>query len=157
MKRIIWFNTIAEIFFLWVMSAYASPMLAPTLEEAIQRSEYIVIAEYSEYSKRLNQIDYFWGPRADYKVIETLKGNGASLETVHVQYDFHDGSACVAPSTEWIFEEKFMPQKGSRWILFLESKNDKESIWQTYRGDYGRWEATDENLKKIKNQLKMQE
>lgn len=130
-------------------------MLAPTIEEAIESSQYIVVAEYSEYSKRWqHKIGYFYGPRATYKVSQTLKGNSPLLKVIRVRYDFHNGSPCIEPE-KWTFDKKIMPHKGSLWILFLKSKDNEEDIWETYRGDYGRWEATDENLNKIKNQLKM--
>lgn len=154
-KKTIWFNIllISCFYFPLVQNAYSKPMLAPTLEEAIERSEYIVVAEYSEYSKRWDKIGYFYGPLAMYKVIEILKGNNALPQIIPIQYDFQDGSPCIEPEN-WTFDEKLMPQKESRWILFLTSKDNEQEIWETYRGDYGRWEAIEENFNKIKINLK---
>lgn len=156
-KRTIWFKAFVIIYFcfLLVENIYSKPMSAPTIEEAIESSEYILVAEYSEYSKRWqHKISYFYGPRATYRVNQILKGNSTLPKAIQVRYDFQDGSPCIE-SEKWRFDEKVMPQKGSRWILFLKSKGNEEDIWETYRGDYGRWEATDENFNKIKNQLKM--
>ena len=137
---------------LFSTNAYSKPMFAPTIDEALKSSSYIVVAEYAGYSKHWNKIDYFYGPIATYKVIEILKGSTLP-ESIQIQYDFTDGSACIVPQN-WNFNEKYMPKKRSRWILFLQSKSDKENIWKTYRGDYGRWEADESNIIKIEKQLK---
>jgi len=126
---------------------YAKPMLSPTKEEAYQ-SQLIVIAEYIGYISD-NQISYFHGPIAQYRIIQVLKGVSRSMD-LSVRYDFHDGSACVEEEG-WKFSEELMPDIGSKWILFL--GEDASNYWTTYRGDFGRWIANPENLKQVEEGL----
>lgn len=128
-------------------SINAKPMDSPKLEEAI-RSECIVIAEYISYNHDA-VISYFHGPIAEYKVTDIIKGK-LQDSIIKLHYDFQDGSACIA-ERNWVFSDKLMPEKGSRWILFL--KNKEAEIYITYRGDYGRWPFTKENLQKVKQAL----
>ncbi len=46
-----------------------------------------------------------------------------------------------------------MPKINSKWILFLEEKRDKK-LFVTYRESYGRWEATEKDIKEIEKSLK---
>ncbi len=125
---------------------HAKPMMAPTDQEGFDRSAHIVVAEYQGYSKGAEKVTYFDGVLADYKVVEVLKG-GELSPSIKILYAFHDRSACIEPE-DWTFDEKSMPAKGSRWILFLET--EMGGVWQTYRGDYGRREATGPNIDDIK-------
>ena len=81
-------------------------------------------------------------------------------ETVELSYAFTDGSACIEPNEggtpTFTFSETMMPAAGSRRILFLLPQDPGEktaSPRTTYRGDYGRWEATPENLAKVRAAL----
>lgn len=98
----------------------AKPMDNPTIEEVIQ-SNWIVIAEYIDYSKQ-GKIGYFNEPIANYKVIQVLRGKLLD-ETIQIYYEFQDGSACVLLKG-WRFSDNLMPKKGSQWILFLKDKSD---------------------------------
>lgn len=126
---------------------YSKPMMAPTDREGFDKSAHIVVAEYQGYSKGAEKVTYFDGVLADYKVVEVLKG-GEMSPSVRILYAFHDRSACIEPE-DWTFDENSMPAKGSRWILFLET--EMGGAWQTYRGDYGRREATESNIDEVKN------
>ena len=128
---------------------WASPMFAPTKEEAF-RSPLIVIGEYQGYKPR-GEINYFRGPIARYKVIEVMKGSPMS-KILDVRYDFQDGSACLAPEGEK-FTKDWMPPVGSRWVLFL-NKDKGEMYFSTYRGDFGRWPATEANIKEVNRAFK---
>jgi hypothetical protein len=137
------------LFILVSASVHSAPVLGPTEQEALEHSAFIVVAEHAGYSKKwFGKIDYFHGPLADYRVIQVLKG-GALPKRIRVRYDFHDGSPCLSPP-DWKFKEEFMPAKGSRWVLFLEEKSDRDDFWQTYRGDYGRWPANKANIDRVK-------
>lgn len=130
--------------------ALGKPMYSPTKEEAL-KSQYIVIVEYIGYEKQaLKEIDYFNGPVARYKVIRILRGENLP-EILNVRYDFHDGSACL-PQEGWKFTDDTMPQVASQWLLFLNQQGGTSSF-ATYRGDYGRWQATKENIKEIEEAL----
>lgn len=125
---------------------YAKPMMAPTDHEGFDKSAHIVVAEYQGYKKGAEKVTYFDGVLADYKVVEVLKG-GELSPSIKILYAFHDRSACIEPEG-WTFDERSMPAKGSRWVLFLET--EMGGVWQTYRGDYGRREATGPNIDDIK-------
>ncbi len=130
---------------------YGKPMFAPTKEEAL-RSKWIVIAMYVGYKQPLSgNVNYMQGPIARYKIIRILSGDNLG-KTINVRYDFHDGSACL-PLEGWKFTKDKMPQVKSEWILFLNQENDNK-LFTTYRGDYGRWESTEENIKDIEEALR---
>lgn len=147
MKKIM--LAVSAFYFLACLSAFAKPMPAPTKDEAL-RSPVIAVVEYLSY-RSIGEIDYFKGPVAEYKVIRILKGADVP-GILNVRYDFDDGSACL-PETGWEFGEDMMPEKGSKWILFL----DKDAVadnWATYRGSFGRWYADPANIQEIENSLK---
>ena len=128
--------------------AYAKDMYSPTLTEAIAQSQWIVVAEYVSYAAS-DEIGYFYGPLAKYKIINVLKGEQLK-GNIQIGYEFHNGSACIELEN-WQFSDELMPKDNSRWILFL--KNNEQGAYATYRGDYGRWPASSENLQKVKEQL----
>ncbi len=131
-----------------ITGAWSAPMIAPTFEEALSKSEHVVVTEYLKYEKR-GPVDYFYGPFAIYRVVKVLKGKSL-IGKIRVRYDFDDGSACIVPEG-FKFNDAMMPAKGSQWILFLTSKDSRQNFWGTYRGDYGRWTANEDNLKKVVN------
>ena len=130
-------------------SSWAKPLPAPTEEEAY-RSEFIVIAEYLGYRAQ-GEIGYFRPPLARYRVIRVLKGTGLP-GILRVHHAFQDGSADLAPAG-WRFSEGMMPEQGSRWILFLE-RSEGPGIFTTYRGDFGRREATEGNVERVEAALR---
>jgi len=128
--------------------SWAKPMFAPTKAEAY-KSEYIVIGKYIGYQAK-EEINYFQGPIAKFKTIRILKG--INLPGIfNIRYDFHDDSACL-PLKGWVFSKDIMPKSESAWILFL-NKNKEYEIFTTYRGDFGRWEATEENIAEVEKAL----
>jgi len=130
----------------------AKPKDAPTLEGAINRCETVVIAKYKGYENpyaELEDINYFTGPIATYEIIGYIKGNPLPRE-IEVGYCFDDGNSAEKPKN-WAFNESLMPEKDSTWILMLEKSPTGELT--TYRGSYGRLEATERNIKKIKKKV----
>lgn len=127
---------------------FAKALETPTLEEAVKKSNYIVVAEYLGYTKDA-KIYYSHGPLAKYKVIKILKGEEVS-GIIQVRYEFNDRSYCL-PEKDWRFSDNLMPKKDSQWILFLERKDDDKNTYFTYRGDYGRLILNEINLQKIIN------
>lgn len=113
---------------------------------------WIVIAEYDSYQRTLPPT-YFGGALATYKVKSILKANQLpalkAAQAIVVRYDFQDGSACIEDGN-WKFSEKLMPAKGSKWILFLEQFRSSPPTYLTYRGDYGRRQATQQNVDAVK-------
>lgn len=134
------------IFIIGACLVTAKPMTAPTLDEAM-KSKWIVLVEYQGYEKSAH-LDYFGYVETSYTVLDVLKGEKLDKK-IQVRYRFHDGSACLVP--EWKFDEKKLPKKSSRWILFLSSKDAE--FYEVYRGDFGRMEATPEILKTIQSKL----
>lgn len=132
-----------------VHSVDAKPMPAPTPQEAA-RSPLIVVCEYIDYDKD-GPVTYFGGVIARYKVTSALKGQAAG-DTVKIRYTFHDGTPCME-TPGWTFDEKTMPKPGSRWILFLSPGAKADDPCTTYRGNYGRWPATPETLKRVEDLL----
>lgn len=143
------------------LTCQAKPMPAPTVEEAA-RAQTIALAEFVDYRKVSDEpLHEFSCILARYKVVKTLKGsspgNKSSNEPINVIYCFSDGSGCI-PSREWKFSDALMPARGSRWYLFL-NKDSQSNVWKqyynvdaysTYRGSYGRWEATKANEERVK-------
>lgn len=118
----------------------AKPMPPATVEEGVQKSVYVVEAEYLGYKKE-GPITYFSGPVAHYRVVKTLKGKAP--KNLKLGYDFTDGSACLAEKG-WKFEPKMMPKVGSRWILLVTESS------RIYRGQFGRLPSTHDNLVRVK-------
>ena len=135
-----------KIAFIWILlllvccPSAAKPMPRATVEQGVQKSVYVVEAEYVGYKKE-GPITYFGGPVAHYRVVKTLKGKAP--KRLRLGYRFHDGSACLAEKG-WKFDPKLMPKVGSRWILLVVEGP------RTYRGDFGRLPSTPDNLTKVK-------
>lgn len=134
------------LFLLLTASVWAKPMPAPTLERAVRDSAVIVEVEYLGFDQS-DEVTYFSGPVARYRVLKSLKGNTDGK--LRVRYDFTDGSACIAPK-EWKFSQQKMPEPGSRWFLFLTGSGSPAG---TYRGSFGRQSADPKMRAKIKSLL----
>jgi|GEM_PF-1788155 len=129
--------------FLW-----AKPASTPTAEEAAL-SPVVVVCAYVGYDKESPKT-YFGGVQAEYRVVELLKGKLSGK--VPVNFDFHDHSPCLEPP-DWKFEESLLPKPESRWILFLRPSEKAGDHFGTYRGSFGRWPATPENLARARKLL----
>lgn len=115
--------------------------------ETMIRSESIVLAEYEGY-KKSDDIRFNEPPRADYHIEKIFKGPPLN-RSLPVRYEFHDLLTTQAPAG-WKFDEaKMMPEKGSKWILFIEWAVAKRGCYETYQGAAGRLPATDENMNKL--------
>lgn len=136
-------------------SISSKPMAEPSpaaSEGGAAACNWIVIAEYDSY-QRAPLPTYFGGAQATYKVKSILKTNQPPAlkagQAIVVRYDFQDGSACLEEEN-WKFSEKLMPAKGSKWILFLEQLRSSPPNFLTYRGDYGRRQATQQNVDAVR-------
>ncbi len=136
--------------FMGFEASWAKPMPAPTKEGAFN-SKYILIAEYVGYVPNQRKIEYFQPPFAEYKVLRVLKGDERP-HTLKLRYDFSDGSACIAPKP-WEFNKQLMPNLKTKWLLFLVGKNSG-NIFSSYRGTFGRIEATKQNILEVEAFLK---
>ena len=119
-----------------------------TYDNAI-RSEAIVIAEYEGYEPSA-AIRYNSPPKANFHLFELLKGPPFN-RALPVRFAFHipNASASQAPPG-WKFDDKaVMPEKGSKWILFIEWAVPERGQYNTYYGSYGRQPATEANLDKL--------
>jgi tetratricopeptide (TPR) repeat protein len=109
---------------------------------AATKSECILLAEYDGYDKS-NDIGWNHCPEARYHVSEILKGPPLT-RALPVKYEFHDTFTTAMPK-DWKFSDKIMPEKGSKWILFIENAVPKRGMFELYQGSYGRQPANDEN------------
>lgn len=111
------------------------------------QSESIVVAEYVGMDKTDN-VTYFKPPRANYRIKEYLKGPPLN-PFLPIRYEFHDVTGGTKPEG-WKFDEaSMMPKKGSKWIIFIPNAVPIDGSFETYHGNFGRQEYTDENLDKI--------
>ncbi|HEY9715149.1 MAG TPA: hypothetical protein V6C72_16890 [Chroococcales cyanobacterium] len=113
-------------------------------ENAIH-SESIVLAEYEGFQSG----DIHWNnpPMANYHIEEILKGPPLN-KALPVKYEFHDSVNTAMPKG-WKFSPSLMPAKGSKWILFIEFAVPKQGAFETYEGNYGRQEASEDNLNQL--------
>jgi len=113
---------------------------------AATKSECILLAEYDGFDK---SPDIGWNhpPEARYKVTEILKGPPLT-HALPVKYEFHDTFKTDMPK-DWKFSDKIMPEKGSKWILFIEFAVPKRGMFELYQGSYGRQPANDDNLNNL--------
>lgn len=137
----------------------AKPMPAPELEEAV-KSDWIVVGRYLGHAPVAStngdaQKLYFRGLDAEYQVESVLKPSTDPITSrlslkrpIHVNFAFQDGSACMPPRG-FKLEADSLPSVGSRWILFLKSAY-AFNHYSTYRGSYGRFSATPDNLALVK-------
>jgi len=123
----------------------ADPHKALTMLNAV-KSECILLAEFDGYDKS-NDIGWNHPPQAHYHVTEILKGPPLT-HALPVKYEFHD-LVDTDMQKGWKFSDKIMPEKGSKWILFIEFAVPKRGMFELYQGSYGRQPATDENLNQL--------
>jgi len=143
---------------LLVPEAVAKPMPPASMQDAAN-SPHIVVASYLSHEPVAGRSDediYLSGFNASYKIESVLKNDSAVAvskaaiakgKTLNVRYLVHDLSPCMADES-FRFAETLMPSKGSKWILFLTGKDDR-NCWQTYRGSQGRIEASDKNIQRV--------
>ena len=148
-KKSLLLISLASLFIIPI-TTYAKPMPSPTKDQAI-KSKWIIVGRFTGYQKkRSSKVDYFNGVIASYEVIQILK-NRTLPNQIKIHYEFQDGSACITPQ-KWKFEKDSMPKLGSKWILFL-NKRDNGELFTTYRGDFGRWKATKEEITTLQKRL----
>ncbi len=122
---------------------------AKSFENAFSYSEFIGICTFENYEKS-DDISFFNPPRAHFHIDKILKGPNLNKE-MPVRFEFHDKTATEKPEG-WEFSDSMMPKKGSKWILFTDAAiptQTAQNSFETFRGNYGRMEATKENLDEI--------
>ena len=128
--------------------ALSKPMPPPSFETAVKQSA-VVVADYKSCFD-IDKVDYFSGVNCRFKIARVLKSEEKlkvkAGDVIKVNYQFDDGTACIAPKP-WKFAESMMPSKGTSMILFLNAKS--ESVFRTYRGLYGIKKHTAELEKKV--------
>jgi tetratricopeptide (TPR) repeat protein len=121
---------------------------------ASTHSESICLAEYKGYDES-NDIGWNLPPKAHYHITEVLKGPPYPM-LLPVKFEFHDLIDPTMPKG-WKFSEKLMPEKDSKWILFIEFAVPRRATsgqwFELYQGSYGRQPATEENLKQLNSLL----
>lgn len=109
------------------------------------RSESILLAEYQGYDKTAD-IRFNSPPLTHWHIDKILKGPPLN-KSLPLRYDFHTPDVTTAPAG-WKFDESKLPEKGSKWILFIEySVPDGVRRWfLPFLGSYGVQPATEENM-----------
>ena len=109
------------------------------------RSESIVLAEYQGYDKA-DDIRFNSPPLTHWHVDKILKGPPLN-KSLPLRFDFHT-TGIKDPPPGWKWSESMLPEKGSKWILFIEfSVPDGVRRWFIpFQGSYGLQPATEENL-----------
>lgn len=120
--------------------------LAQTLEGAI-RCEAVLIAEYQGFDKN-SEISFFHPPKAHFRIQKILKGPPLNKD-LPVRFEFHDRSGKISAPEGWKFADDKMPEKGSKWVLFIEWCSPRDHMFDLYQGCYGRLPANEENLNKV--------
>jgi tetratricopeptide (TPR) repeat protein len=113
---------------------------------AATHSECICLAEYKGYDKSPD-ISWNHSPQAQFRITEILKGPPLNAN-LPVKFEFHDSVKTDMPK-DWKFSDKVMPEKDSKWILFIEFAVPKRNMFEMYQGSYGRQPANDENLNNL--------
>lgn len=143
-------------------TALASPTQA---ESEAAQSPLIVVAEYLSPTVPLETLEkypgsvlYMAGVVSKYKIEKILKAQAGLTNNkiqpgaiIQVHQIFHDFSN-TTQANSWKFSSSCLPASGSKWILFL-NENSKASMYETYRGSIGRWEATGQNLSRVSSLL----
>ncbi|CAN5383533.1 hypothetical protein BH11CYA1_BH11CYA1_32400 [soil metagenome] len=125
---------------------YTKSTKALTYENAYKYSEFIGICTYQGYDKT-DGITYYHPPVARFRIDKILKGPNLN-KAMPVRFEFHDKSD-GEPEKGWKFGLDKMPAVGSKWLLFTEMAIPTNGAFETYRGNFGRQEANEENLNKV--------
>lgn len=118
-----------------------------SLENAVPRSECILIAEYLDY-KHSPDIHFFHPPIAHYHIDKILKGPPLNRD-LPLRYEFYDRQSLSGTPPGWKFGNDKMPEKGSKWIIFIRTALPRDGAFDTYEGSYGRQPASEENMNKV--------
>jgi len=113
---------------------------------AFLKSEWIGICEYKGYEKKEN-ILFNNPPTAHFYWTKCLKGPPLNHD-MPIKFKFYEYDGAPKPEG-WKFGEDKMPKKGSKWIIFIPNAVVVPEGFDTYKGSYGRQEATEENLGSI--------
>jgi hypothetical protein len=134
----------------------AKPLPKPRAEDALL-SPIIVTAQY------LGERKYFHPETlvANYRLLETLRGSSLP-DTLDVLFAFDDGSPCVR-SQDFDYKSE-LPPRGDKQVLFMHRvevryplSSAPESVYVTYRGNFGRWKGTPETVTRVRAQIRQSE
>jgi hypothetical protein len=115
--------------------------------KALCECELILVAEYKgcENSRSVSPHN---PPIADFWVMEVLKGPPISVPPFRVRFESDTVPTKIPP--HWKFDERVMPEKNSRWLLFIEHPESHDKIAHlTFHGSVGRVEYSDDNEARV--------
>jgi len=111
-------------------------------------SEWIGLCEYRSYEQpKKHKILFNNPPIAIFHVVDCIKGPPLN-KRLPVRFKFYEYDGVAKPAG-WEFGPDKMPREGSKWIIFIENAVPIDGAFDTYKGSYGRQEATDDNLGRI--------
>jgi tetratricopeptide (TPR) repeat protein len=115
-------------------------------ENAFRYSEWIGICEYRGYVKKADT-SYFNPPTANFYWTKCLKGPPLNHDLpVKFRFCSKDGEKMPAG---WKFDAEKMPTRGSQWLIFIPNAVPVGGAFDTYKGSYGRQEATEANVGEV--------
>ena len=117
-----------------------------TFENAFQRSEKIIVAEYKSFEDD-GSISYYAPPKAVFKRIDMLKGAKVN-PTFFIRFEFHNKIDEPKPDG-WKFSKDLMPKEGEKFIIFIPNAIPVDGMYETYHGKFGIQPYNEKNLDKI--------
>lgn len=118
------------------------------LNIAYMKSECVLVATFDHMVKSDEMITFYNPPEAIYKIERILKGPPLN-RTLPLRYEFHDKTNDPKPKGWKFNEQKMMPKKGSKWIIFIQNAVPVDRKFETYHGCWGRIQYTEDNIDKV--------
>ncbi|MGD9683501.1 MAG: hypothetical protein AB7W16_20235 [Candidatus Obscuribacterales bacterium] len=118
------------------------PKKVLTYEQAVDHSEYIVVAKFSQFIDVEDQYTWFSNPLSEFQVVTTISGPRLPRKIV-VPFFFRPLAISQRPKN-WTIEDS-MPKHGSKWILFLRN-GTVDGTYTTYQGSFGRLKFSRRNV-----------
>jgi hypothetical protein len=120
---------------------------ASSLENTFRASEWVGKVRYLRYETR-GKVTLANPPSATYASIKCFKGP-LIFSNLTLLFEF-DPPETEEKRNRWKFNEAMMPAPGSEWIIFIPNAVPVPGKgMSTYRGSFGRMEATAENLEAL--------
>ena len=127
-------------------SKIASSRNFKELDEAFTASEWIAECEYRGYQEH-GKTTLKNPPTAELAWLRVFKGPPLAT-CARIIFEF-DLPSSAEEERLWKFSPSMMPEKKSRWIIFVQNAVPVSGGFLTYKGSLGRVPATPENLKTL--------
>jgi tetratricopeptide (TPR) repeat protein len=115
-----------------------------TFDHMLFQCEFVGLATFEGLERGKGEISWNEPPIAKFHLYNILKGPPLNPSIV-VRYEFHDYLNKTMPK-DWKWDEKSLPEKGSKWVICIPEAAAHRGAYETYQGSYGRQPANDQNL-----------